>query len=124
MSDYYYLICPEANEAIEVIAVVGAKPLPRISPNALGAFLTFHGDQGREFKTENLDYANYCTVDTVEEYESAVADEFEDGKPLLIWTSSNYLQLSKRRPELHKKIEEMEGGGLYWRWPNNLSQKA
>lgn len=98
MSDSLYLYCAATNECVEAL-IVGARPMQRLGPNAVGAFLAYHANQGikgaTDFSLRNI-------------------DDLED---VLAWTEENYRDLIARDPKAasaQTEFEQAPSGGV-WR---------
>lgn len=135
MSNYFYLLCEETNECIEVIASVGCKPGPRIDANALQAFLVYHhinalpSYRAPIFSIHNIDsigddpYRNIVT--SLEERQQDIDQNSwmpDYATPVIKWTSENYRALAARANDLDNRLTEYEnayGGGLWVRKTND-----
>jgi hypothetical protein len=130
MSDYYYLLCKETNECIEVIASVGAKPGPRIEANALQAFLLYQHMVTGPYNCPSLTIMNIDSIgedpyrNTVYSLEEMQQDIDQNSwmpdyaTPILIWTDENYRALSSRLSDLNKHLSDYESaisGGTWVR---------
>lgn len=99
MSVSLYLHCAATNESVEVL-IVGSRPMQRLQPNAMGAFLAYHANQGikgsNDFSLRNID-----------------DNDLED---VLTWTEENYRDLIARDPKVasaQAEFEQAPSGGVW-----------
>lgn len=115
MSSHYYLYCDQTKECIEAVACVGSTSAPRIQPNALGAFLTYHllVAPGAELRLVQLDSVkkdrNTCSsVQELTDERESLGSFAGYTPPVMVWDAENYHEFMGRKSDLLPMMNKFE----------------
>ncbi|OEZ53005.1 hypothetical protein JAB5_27490 [Janthinobacterium sp. HH103] len=99
MSISLHLYCAATNECVEAV-IIGSRPLARLQPTAMGAFLAYHSNLeakgAMDFSLRNID-------------DHALEES-------IIWDDENYRDLLSRNPaaaSAQTELENAPSGGIW-----------
>lgn len=109
MSTGVYLVCEQTNECIYAAERFASGNLgPRTPALVLQDFITFHSDEAYSLKYVKLDDSDYFTVETQDELNLELKNEYLDNEiPLLEWTDGNYKELLVRNEKAKEACAEL-----------------